>query len=246
MNGTTHQFVANLALACLNIEERHILYPRWGGIESGSTMSDEFRIMWEPESIDQKTKQRVHRYYVDSTNPKDHGGVTRAWDHASGSVSFIKDYLNDKDRSGYSEDEFLENLGMFLGITSHHIADLCTPVHVGHKIDYSKISQKNKTSLHRRVERDIDQFSRKIHIKLLRPKEVNLSKGFFKHIALETYHTTFLKLEIIYSSSSTITDIENMVSQVISNSVQCTVNVWHSILSSSGMLNRRWSYQPLL
>jgi hypothetical protein len=27
MNGTSHQFVANLALACLDIRERHILYP---------------------------------------------------------------------------------------------------------------------------------------------------------------------------------------------------------------------------
>lgn len=118
MNGTSHQFVAHLALACLDIRERHILYPRWGGIESGSTLSDEFRLMWESESIENITKQLVHRYFVDSKNPKDHGGVSRAWDHASGSVSFIEDYIKDPNSYG-TEVEFLENLGMYLGITSH-------------------------------------------------------------------------------------------------------------------------------
>ena len=48
MDGSSHRLVANLALACLNGEERGILYPRWRGIESGATLSDDFRIMWEP------------------------------------------------------------------------------------------------------------------------------------------------------------------------------------------------------
>ena len=169
MNGTAHQFVANLALACLDISERHILYPRWGGIESGSTLSDEFRIIWEPESIDNSTRQLVHRYFVDSTNPKDHGGITRAWDHASGSVSFIKDYISDPNGS-YTEDEFLENLGMFLGIASHHIGDLCTPVHVGHKMNYYRVKSRNKAAFHGRVERDIDRFARKVPILFYKPK----------------------------------------------------------------------------
>ena len=46
MRGDSHCFVANLALACLTEKERHILYPRWGGIEAGATLSDHFRIMW--------------------------------------------------------------------------------------------------------------------------------------------------------------------------------------------------------
>ena len=49
MNGDAHVLVANLALAFIDEAQRHILYPRWGGIESGATLSDHFRIMWEIE-----------------------------------------------------------------------------------------------------------------------------------------------------------------------------------------------------
>ena len=57
MLGKTHQLVANLSLACLSQKERHIMYPRWGGIESGATLSDEFRIMWEIEEVGSDKKQ---------------------------------------------------------------------------------------------------------------------------------------------------------------------------------------------
>ncbi len=244
MNGTSHQFVANLALACLDIKERHILYPRWGGIESGSTLSDEFRIMWEIESVENKTKQLVHRYFVDSTNSKDHGGVTRAWDHASGSVSFIEDYMKDPDSYG-AEDEFLENLGMHLGIASHHIADLCTPVHVGHKMNYLRAKSRNRAAFHGRVERDIARFAQKVPILFYKPKIVPLTKSYFKSIAVDTYNTVFMRLESMYANSATC-EIQAMVSQVISQSVRHTVDVWHSILTSAGMLNRKWSMQTLI
>jgi hypothetical protein len=47
MTGDCHCLVANLALACLPGEERRALYPRWGGIEGGATLSDHLRIMWD-------------------------------------------------------------------------------------------------------------------------------------------------------------------------------------------------------
>lgn len=244
MNGTSHQFVANLALACLDIRERHILYPRWGGIESGTTLSDDFRLMWEPESIENKTKQLVHRYLVDSTDPKDHGGVTRAWDHVGGSISFIEDYVKDPNSYG-TEVEFLENLGMYLGIASHHIADLCTPVHVGHKMDYLRAKSKSKAAFHSRVERDISRFAQNVRILFYKPKMVKLTKGFFKRIAVDTYSKVFLRLEDMYANPAT-DEIQEMVSQVISQSVRHTADVWHSILTITGMPNRKWSMQPLI
>ncbi len=45
MDGRSHRLVANTALACLETPERHILMPRWGGIETGATLSDEFRVL---------------------------------------------------------------------------------------------------------------------------------------------------------------------------------------------------------
>ena len=142
MTGETHKLIANLALACLDMKKRDILFPRWGGIESGAVLSDEFRIMWEIEDVNSKNKQLVHRCYVDSEDAKDHGCVTRALDHAEGSISFIEDYMAGELNS-YTEDEFLENLGMFLGVISHHIGDLCTPLHVGHHIDFNALGFKS-------------------------------------------------------------------------------------------------------
>jgi hypothetical protein len=49
MIGDNHILVANLALVSLPAKERYILFPRWGGLEAGATLSDHFRIMWETE-----------------------------------------------------------------------------------------------------------------------------------------------------------------------------------------------------
>ena len=245
MNGPTHRLVANLALSCLDMKERYILFPRWGGIESGAILSDEFRIMWEPEVAGAKNKQLVHRCYIDSSDSKNHGCVTRAWDHAEGSKSFIKDYLEDGDSMGYSEDEFLENLGMFLGITSHHISDLCTPVHVGHKMDYLKAGSKSQSAFHKIIERDIVRYSNQATIKLCKPRKVLLSKKYFFNIAKDTYSNLFVNLEQIYGKNNVDGKVE-MTSWVISNSVKHTVNVWHTILLETGIKGRKWSMQPLL
>ncbi|MBD3376624.1 hypothetical protein GF406_16430 [candidate division KSB1 bacterium] len=245
MNGPTHRLIANIALSSLDQKERHILYPRWGGIESGATLSDDFRIMWEPKVASTKNKQLVHRCYVDSENSKNHGCVTRALDHAEGSISFIKDYMEDGESMGYTEDEFLENLGMFLGIASHHISDLCTPVHVGHKMDYLKAGAKSQSAFHKILERDLVRYSCQAQITLSKPQKISISKRYFFNIAKDTYSNQFVNLEEIYSKD----DVEgkiNMTSYVISHSIKHTANIWHTVLLESGMENRTWSMQPLL
>jgi hypothetical protein len=103
MNGNSHCLVAMLALACLNNKERGILYPRWGGIDCGATLSDEFRVMWEPDVPKSKYKSLVHRCFIDSINPKDHGCITRALDHAEGSIDFIKAYMDGDLEGSYLE-----------------------------------------------------------------------------------------------------------------------------------------------
>jgi len=245
MLGKSHLFVAYLSLAYLSQKERHILYPRWGGIESGVTLSDEFRIMWEPVKSGSKSKQLVHRCYVDSNDPKNHGCITRASDHFEGCISFINDYLNGDLENSYNEVEFLENLGMFLGITSHHIADLCTPVHVGHKINYKKMGYSTLTKLHNKVERDILQYQNQACLRLSKPRLTEISDNFFWRIAKETYKNSFLELENIYEGNK-LDDIVDMCSQVLTNAVRYTIDVWHSVLYNSQMTEKNWSLQPLL
>jgi hypothetical protein len=244
MNGNTHTLVAMLALACLHRDERYILYPRWGGIESGATLSDEFRIMWEPTTAGAKSRELVHRSFVDSNDPKNHGCITRALDHSEGSVSFIRSYL-DGELDKYTEDEFLENLGMFLGVASHHIADLCTPVHVGHTMDYKRVGAKSRAAFHRKVENDMERLAHQCSLKLFPAAVTEISRDHFWKIARETYNTAFVQLEAIYHDHDEDGLLE-MVSLSISRAVGHTRDVWHTILSGAAMTDRTWSMQPLL
>lgn len=245
MNGNTHVLVANLALALLPEKERHILYPRWGGIEAGATLSDHFRMMWEIESPEIPKRQLIHRCYVDSDDKKNHGCVTHAFSYSDGSLSFIEDFKKGELKGAYTEDSFLENLGMFLGVTSHHIADLCTPVHVGHKIDFQSLGFAKLNKLHAKVERDISRLEEKAPLKFTEPALIELSKEYFWGIASETYEMAFLKLGMIYSRNDDDMKVE-MVSDAISGAVNHTANVWHTVLVKTGMLDRGWSMQPLL
>lgn len=240
MNGKSHCLVANLALAFLRQNERHILYPRWGGIEAGATLSDHFKIMWEIESLTSKQKQLVHRCYVDSDNPINHGCITRALNYAEGSIGFIDSY-----EEGDGEDDFLENLGMFLGVTCHHVADLCTPVHVGHKIDYSRLGFASLSKLHNKVERDIERLYKKVLIVRPKPKNINLSTKYFWNIATQTYEFAFSKLEGAYKDKNE-EKVSEIVGYVFSAAVQHTVDIWHTVLTKTGMTKKKWSMQPLL
>ena len=245
MLGKSHLLVANLSLAYLSQKERHILYPRWGGIESGATLSDEFRIMWEPIKAGSKLKQLVHRCYVDSNDSKNHGCITRASNHFEGCITFINDYLNGDLEGSYNEAEFLENLGMFLGITSHHIADLCTPVHVGYKINYKELGYSTLSKFHNKVERDLLRYQNQACLKFSKPRLIEISDNYFWRIAKETYKNSFLKLENIYEGNN-IDSIVEMCSQVLTNAVMYTADVWHSVLYRTKMTEKKWSMQPLL
>ena len=227
-------------MALLDEDERDILYPRWSCIEAGSTLSDEFRIMWEPKDVASKDRELVHRCLVDSDDPKDHGCVTRALDHAEGSVAFIRDFLNGALDGSFNEDEFLNDLGMFMGIASHHIADLCTPVHVGHKLDYKKVGAKSARRFHAKVERDIGRLARQVSLQIHPPKVVEFSRDLFWGIAREAYDSTFLELEAIYSDSDENALLE-MASLAVTSAVRSTRDVWHTIFKDTQMTSRKWS-----
>ena len=145
----------------------------------------------------------------------------------------------------YTEDEFLENLGMFFGIISHHIGDLCTPVHVGHHIDYITLGFKSMNRVHKKIENDIQKLSWLANIKMSRPKLVRLSKKYFWNIAKETYEKHYCRLETLYKKPE-IDQIIEMASDTISSGVKHTRDVWHTILTRTKMTKRKWSLQPLL
>jgi len=230
-------------MALLEEDERDILYPRWSCIEAGSTLSDEFRIMWEPRDVASQDRELVHRCFVDSDNPRDHGCVTRALNHAEGSVSFIRDFLNGELEGSFNEDEFLNDLGMFMGIASHHIADLCTPVHVGHKLDFKKVGAKSASRFHGKVERDIGRLAKRVSLQLHPPKIIEFSRDFFWGIAKEAYDSTFLKLEAIYSENDEDGLLE-MTSIAVTSAVRHTRDVWHTVFKETEMTSRTWSSGP--
>lgn len=238
-------YLLNSCLTCLNEDERHILYPRWGGIEAGATLSDHFRIMWESIEPGKKQRQLVHRCYVDSNNLKDHGCITRALDHAKGSIAFVKDYMSGELDNEYTEDQFLENLGMYLGVASHHIADICTPVHVGHSIDFRSLGFHTLARLHSQVERDILRLQKMAKINLHKPKLIKFSHDYFWKIATSTYENHFTLLSDIYRNKDQ-EGLLDMVSEILTSAVRNTTDVWHTVLAKSKMTKREWSMQPLL
>ncbi len=244
LTGKTHTFVAMLAMACLDPDERRIVYPRWGGIEAGATLSDDFRIMWEPESLESPGRSLVHRCFVDSPDAKDHGCVTRALDHVEGSISFTKSYLAGE-LDTYSEEDFLENLGMFLGIACHHIADLCTPCHVGQGLDCTAMGFKSRKSFHQRLERDIERLSAKAGLRLSPARIVVPTRDFFWGIASDIYTEQYLRLPAVYGDETGTVRLD-MVSAVLSAAVAHTRDMWHAVFQATDMTKRQWSLQPLL
>ena len=95
------------------------------------------------------------------------------------------------------------------------------------------------------VERDIDRSLFSSQIQFYKPKIVNLTKPYFKSIAQNTYNNHFLNIENIYFDKNK-EEVQKMVSQILSNSIKYTTDVWHTVLSKSKMTDRKWSMQPLL
>jgi hypothetical protein len=96
VDGYSHELVALVALASLDEGERDLLSARWAGIGSGATLSDRFRVMWEIVEAGDSKRHLIHRCFVDSDDPKDHGCVTQAYDYASGCVGFVEQYMAGK------------------------------------------------------------------------------------------------------------------------------------------------------
>ena len=152
-------------------------------------------------------------------------------------------FLDDRgvlDRAGEVVDEFLNDLGMFMGIASHHIADLCTPVHVGHKLDFKKVGAKSARRFHGKVERDIGRLAKRVSLQLHPPKIVEFSRDFFWGIAKEAYDSTFLKLEAIYSDNDEDGLLE-MTSIAVTSAVGHTRDVWHTVFTETDMTSTKWS-----
>ena len=144
-----------------------------------------------------------------------------------------------------TEESFLENLGLFLGIASHHIADLCTPVHVGHKMDYRRLGYETYSKFHAKLERDLGRLARTSTITLAKPAVVNLDRDFFWSIAEDTYERHFCRIEDVYASGDAEA-LQALMSEVLGRAVQITGNVWFTVLKRGGMLTREWSQAPLV
>ena len=128
------------------------------------------------------------------------------------------------DIESYTEEEFLENLGMFLGVVSHHIGDLCTPIHVEHKIDFKKMGFESLSKLHKKIEQDIEQMALQANVRLTKSKPIRISKNYFWDIPMETYEKHFILLEALYLKPEEKKLLE-MVSEVASSGVKYTWNV---------------------
>ena len=236
--------IAAIALACLDEECHQILYPRWRGILDGATLTDDTRAYWDPMG-DTKRKHLVHRCFVDSDDPKDHGAIEHLFNYSTGTVEFVPLFLNGSLKDAYDEVSFLENFGMYIGIVSHHICDLCTPVHVGHKLNYERLGFPSLSRFHSQVERDIAQYVRTGQVTIPEPSKVSLTEEYFWMIAKTTYAEHFTVLEDIYRDKDQEAVIA-MSRRVSSRALKHTVDVWSTIISESGIKEHKWTTEPLI
>lgn len=244
MKGVTHRLVAGIAFACLDQRSQEILYPRWRAIQAGATLTDEVRAYWDPMG-DTDKKHLVHRCYVDSVNPKDHGAIEHLFNYSTGTTGFVDAYLGGDLDGAYDEITFLENFGMYLGIVSHHICDICTPVHVGHKLDYRELGYKSLSRFHQKVERDIARIVRPGPLMIPDPELVSLTKEHFWSIAETTYSKHFTILEDAYLDGDE-TAIVDMTQSIVARGLKHTVDVWSTIMVKSDIWEHEWTVEPLV
>lgn len=244
MKGTTHQLIVGISLACLDESSRQVLFPRWRGILDGATLTDEFRAYWDPMG-DSDRKHLIHRCFVDSDDPKNHGAIEHLLNYSTGSVGFVGLFLDGDLGDAYSEVSFLENFGMYLGIVSHHICDICTPVHVGHRLNFRKLGYPTLARFHGKVERDIARFARPGQVTIPQPQKVQLTGEYFWSIAKSTYDEQFTTLEDLYLDDDR-EGIAAMSRRSISRALKHTVDVWATIMSESGITAHNWTIEPLI
>ncbi len=236
VNRLAHLRVAALAADAMPAEHGTTMGRLWEGIDTGATLPDELHILWEPDEQEGVVNRvLMHRCYVDSENPRDRGCPLQIVRYATGTSNFVELYASGELEGVYDEEEFLLNAGAYLGMVAHHIADLCTPVHVGRHLDLSGTRFSSMKGFHSRVEADLDRAAKTVDTVLpYRSRPAELTHVHFEDVARRTYGESFVKLPEAYSEQSDASARVVLLAACVVNAARITADTWLAVLRSLG------------
>ncbi len=232
MKSFAHLRVAALAAGVMPAGLRSVIQQLWDGIETGTTLTDEFLWFWDTDDHKGTISQiLMHRCYMDSDSPNDRGCPLQIVRYARGIPGFFEEYaaggLHD-----YEEESFMVNAGAYLGVVSHHVADLHTPVHVGCRLPMSTVGYKTRQGFHSRVEADLDYTARTVaSIKPYVPSSIVLSDEAFLAVAQRMYEEFYLKLPTVYGPPTSRDVRTQFFQDCVSCAAKVTADVWTTVFA---------------
>lgn len=230
MKGFAHVRVAELAAEVMADDLRPAIGLLWEGIETGVTLTDEFRWFWDPDEQESVINRvLMHRCYVDSDSPNDQGCPVQIVRYAMGTPEFFELYAQGE-LDDYGEEGFLLTAGAYLGVMTHHIADLHTPVHVGSQLPIASVGYSTNAGFHSRVEADLDYTARTVEsIKPYDPQPINLTADTFLSIADWVYNEFYLKLPDIYGPPAPLNVRTDFFAGCVRSAARVTADVWATV-----------------
>ncbi len=229
--GNTHERIAAKALDYEPGWLQGILRPQWEWLQGGATLTDLARTYWEPDdSLDKGQSSLVHSYFIDKADPRRRGAIAQIIRYVKGTVSFIEEV--GKEAEGWeSRDQFHGQVALYLGILSHHIADLNTPVHVGHALNSELERITSNKDFHKYYERELEKYSRQADLISHRePNSVRLESATFETMARKTYEEVYLQLPSFYANrEENENQIRELAHSCFVRAVEITADLWYTI-----------------
>lgn len=231
MRAAAHLRVVSLAVEVMPRPFAALLGRLREGIECGATLPDEFRSYWDVDGGPGRNRVLMHRCYVDSEERRDHGCPVQVRRYVEGAPRFFEDWAEGKLNGCYDVESFALNAGAFLGVLSHHVCDLWTPVHVGCSIPPSALGYKTRAGLHSRVEADLDRAARRVDTILpYAPSKLDLTVGALETVAQAVFDRYYLRLSGIYPAAGSPDVRAQFLEPCIRGAAQSTADAWLTVL----------------
>lgn len=230
MLGNTHERVAAKALDYEPGWLQDILRPQWDWLQGGSTLTDLARTYWEPDnSLGEGQSSLAHSYFIDSADPRRRGAISQIIRYIKGTISFIEE-VSEEPQGWELRDQFHGQVALHFGILSHHIADLNTPVHVGHTLNTELEDITSKSDFHNYYERELEKYSRQANVVSHRePTIVSIEDATFEAVALRTYDI-YCQLPKLYANQEeNESEIRALAQSCFVRAVEMTADMWYTI-----------------
>jgi hypothetical protein len=214
-------------------EQRPFISVIWEGIQAGAERPDDFLLDAEPGD-QQDAAQRMHRCYVDSSDPKDRACPIEIARYATSTVSLLESLARGELDETCGETELRLKCGSLLGVISHLVADLWTPVHLGRSLQPADLPYRHRKDFHSVVEADLDKAAADMGGPLEhRPRRVPLDSAHFGRLGSQLYRRLYLRLPVVYGKNRWAEDTLRFAEACITGAACTTVDIWHTIAASS-------------